>query len=394
MKIGLIYMHLTEGGGTYQCLQLAYHLAKKHHVSLFVYKNHLKETSYSKLRKGFTIYSVNTPVPSFFYTNKVFNMCIPLLEAIQVFRMIKKCDMEVLNPHEWNAQWVGALVSWVKHIPVVWMCNDVWHIPGEEVVTERRKLQEIYKKTLGWWIDLFLTKKCDSIIVLDHRIKSIIAKYYGKEAIVVRSGVTVSEITNPDSEKNKLGLKNTFIFLCFSIFSPHRRFEDVIEAFTKIQNRIKNAKILLIGSDKYAPEYAARIKSVIKQKKLEKSVVLITDFLPQKLADTYKAICDVFIFSNERQTWGLAAVEAMEYGKPCIISKGAGVSEIIQDHQNGILFTPRDTNALADHMEQLYTDETLRKKIGTAAQKYVKNNLSWKNYAQAMEEEFIRVKKQ
>ena len=39
-------------------------------------------------------------------------------------------------------------------------------------------------------------------------------------------------------------------------------------------------------------------------------------------------ICDIFVFPNTNQTWGLAPLEAMVFKKPVIVSTGSGVSEV------------------------------------------------------------------
>ncbi|MDD3149937.1 MAG: glycosyltransferase family 4 protein [Candidatus Gastranaerophilales bacterium] len=62
-------------------------------------------------------------------------------------------------------------------------------------------------------------------------------------------------------------------------------------------------------------------------------------FLPfqKDMSDFYNSI-DCLVMPSLEDTFGLAAIEAMSYGKTCIISSFAGASEIIKDGENGFVF--------------------------------------------------------
>lgn len=55
----------------------------------------------------------------------------------------------------------------------------------------------------------------------------------------------------------------------------------------------------------------------------------------QELAKVYAA-CDVFVFPSH-PTWGLAVIEAMAAGKPVMVSKKCGASEVIENGVNGMV---------------------------------------------------------
>jgi len=50
----------------------------------------------------------------------------------------------------------------------------------------------------------------------------------------------------------------------------------------------------------------------------------------EELAFMYKN-CDAFVWTGDDQSWGLAPLEAMLFGKPIIISAGNGVSEVLDE---------------------------------------------------------------
>ena len=99
------------------------------------------------------------------------------------------------------------------------------------------------------------------------------------------------------------------------------------------------------------------------------------------------AACDAFVFPPQI-TWGLAVIEAMAASKPVVVSNACGASEIIEDNVNGMIVEHAKPERIAKKVELLINDPRLRRSIGRNASEYVATNLSWKNYAESMENIF------
>lgn len=61
---------------------------------------------------------------------------------------------------------------------------------------------------------------------------------------------------------------------------------------------------------------------------------------------------DVFVFPTLEDTWGVVTLEAMLLGKPILCSNGAGTSELVVNGENGYVFSPDNSDKLADLMQQ------------------------------------------
>ena len=69
-----------------------------------------------------------------------------------------------------------------------------------------------------------------------------------------------------------------------------------------------------------------------------------------KMQEIYSQI-DILVVPSRNETLSLTAIEAMSYGKPCIVSDAAGITQYISNMQNGIVFK----NACVDELvERLY----------------------------------------
>lgn len=395
MRIGLIITQLRNGGGPYQLLHLAQELRKARHDVIIYTLHDTVSTIEPQLVKGLTIKSCHFDgkVESRPHS-QVIGFILYLFYLLKINymlgRLVMKDKLDIVNPHEWPVHWAAVLVKWVRDVPIVWMCNDVWQIPDYKQYSETRIVFKIGDRLVLAPIDVFFTLFVDVITVLDHRITAITGKYYHKKPIVVRSGIDLTKfkvLPSKVSIRKKLGLpEDAFIFLCLSIFFPHRRFEDAIMAFKKIRGEIKNkdSKLFIVGSDAYDNSYARDIRKLILKNALTRDVIIKTDYMKEDMVYAYIAACDAFVFPNEKQTWGLIVVEAMASGKACIVSNEAGVHEIIEHEKNGLVFKVRNVSSLARNMKRVANNTTFAKIIGENARKYVFGNLSWKHYCAQM----------
>lgn len=82
----------------------------------------------------------------------------------------------------------------------------------------------------------------------------------------------------------------------------------------------------------------------------------------------YYAAADVCLAPSLEDGFALPPAEAMLCGLPAIVSRQAGVSEIVTDGTDGlILEDPRDSQALAQLVRRLYVDTGLRDRLGSNA---------------------------
>jgi glycosyltransferase involved in cell wall biosynthesis len=73
---------------------------------------------------------------------------------------------------------------------------------------------------------------------------------------------------------------------------------------------------------------------------------------------------DIFIFPTLEDIWGMAALEAMAFGKPVICSKWAGASEMIEDNKNGYVVDPYQPHEMASRMKEFVEKPHLIKQMG------------------------------
>jgi D-inositol-3-phosphate glycosyltransferase len=79
----------------------------------------------------------------------------------------------------------------------------------------------------------------------------------------------------------------------------------------------------------------------------------------------------------EREGFGLAAAEAMAFGRPVVAAAGGALLELVADGETGLLVPPRDAAALRAAVERLLEDAELRDRLGRAARERARERLGW-----------------
>jgi glycosyltransferase involved in cell wall biosynthesis len=69
-------------------------------------------------------------------------------------------------------------------------------------------------------------------------------------------------------------------------------------------------------------------------------------------------------------------IESLACGTPVVASNVGAVSEVVRDHENGILVPPRDPFKLAEALQYLLDNEDTRLKFGKQGVKWIHENFS------------------
>jgi glycosyltransferase involved in cell wall biosynthesis len=72
----------------------------------------------------------------------------------------------------------------------------------------------------------------------------------------------------------------------------------------------------------------------------------------------------------------MSMLEAMAAGRAVVVSRVGGIPETIEDHDNGLLVPPRDSQALAAALAQVLGDGALRERLGRRARATIERRYS------------------
>jgi glycosyltransferase involved in cell wall biosynthesis len=88
--------------------------------------------------------------------------------------------------------------------------------------------------------------------------------------------------------------------------------------------------------------------------------------------ERYLQLADLFVFPSRRETFGIALIEGMACGLPCVVSSIEGVStDIVEDGVDAILVPPGEPDEMARAVLRVWGDHDLARRLGEQARRKV-----------------------
>ncbi len=216
------------------------------------------------------------------------------------------------------------------------------------------------------------------IIAVSQRVKDEIEREYSVDAqriVVIYHGVD-AEVFHPRplqrvAVRDRLSISPE-LFLVLFVGGDYRLkgLVPLLEATRRVSGEIR---VLAVG---VKPD--ADLARLIRREGLQQLVTFLEH--ATDVASLYAA-ADCFALPTRYDTFSLATLEAMASGLPVIVSRAAGVTEILSsDRDCLILEDPNDVGLLAQHITRLMQDETLRSRLGVEARNTAERH-SWEEVA-------------
>lgn len=115
-------------------------------------------------------------------------------------------------------------------------------------------------------------------------------------------------------------------------------------------------------------ELLETIREKVKGKSLEERILL-----PGYEANpsAWYAKTHIYFQPSLRESHGIAVIEAMSHGLPCVVANTGGLPESVVDGETGYVCPPADPDPYAGRITELLADASLRECMGTAGQQRV-----------------------
>jgi glycosyltransferase involved in cell wall biosynthesis len=286
----------------------------------------------------------------------------------QLRGIIREHDIEVLAPQSVRttiAAWASLRLlpfgyrapSTGKRLPIVTTIHNI-HNP-------------VHFRYAG----MILNNCADFVIFESHyeRNRCMASGLSSERSTVVHSGIDTGRFKPlpPAADLyNKYNLEPSRhrIFGIVARLSEEKGHNYLLEAFARVQQSDPDTRVLVIGDGPLLEPTQQLAKSL----NLDRTVIFtgLQRNIPEHLS-----ILDVFVLSSTRESFPLAAREAMAAGKPVIAPRIGGCGEVVDDNHTGYLFESRDIEQLAECMRKI-TESERHIQFGEAARQRVEDLFS------------------
>ncbi len=268
-------------------------------------------------------------------------------------------DFDIIHAHDWMTMVAGMKIKALTGKPLVVHIHSLEIDRGGE--NSRGPVFELEKRGM---------EAADVIMPVSDFTGNIIQKYYGipaEKIVTIHNGIRpVKAYRSEKPFKEKLVV---FVGRLTRQKGPSR----LVDIASKVIKHTPDVRFAIAGTGEKS------------QTMLQKSSTYrignrfhLTGFQKHENVQYLLSMADAYCMPSVSEPFGLSAMEAVQFGVPCIISKQSGVAEVLH---GAMKFDFWDVDRAADYLINALYDDVLKKKIVKDAYRDLEN-ISWELSAQ------------
>lgn len=338
MKIGIV-CYPTFGGSGVVATELGMGLAKRgHEIHFITYKQPVR---LEQLSKSIHYHEVNVPeYPLFHYQPYELALSSKLVDMVRLHK-IELLHVHYAIPHAYAGYMAKKMLQEEGiHIPMVTTLH------GTDITLVGN--HPFYKPAVTFSIN-----KSDYVTSVSQSLKDDTLRLFDvKTPIeVVPNFIDAKKEKNQftDCQRELMAEDDEKIITHISNFRKVKRVDDVVKIFYKTQQTI-NSKLIMVGE---GPEVQPA-KKLAHELGISDKIMFLGES-----NDIDKILCfsDLFLLPSEKESFGLAALEAMVNGVPVISSNSGGLPEVNKEGFSGYLSEVGNVEEMAKNAIHILRDD-------------------------------------
>ncbi len=314
-----------------------------------------------------------------------------------VFGAIRRCtdfntagiDADVVHCHTWYSHFGGILAKLNYHIPMVLTVHSL------EPLRPWKREQLGYGYDCSSWLEKTAIEMADAVVAVSQETKRDIEQLFNIDPARIRkiyNGIDPEEY-HPCKETNLLvenGIDPGKPFVLF--VGRIARQKGIIHLVNAIKYFDPGFQVVLCAGAPDTPEIAEEMKIAVADSQSKRGgVIWIEKMVPKPVVYQLYSHAAVFCCPSIYEPFGIINLEAMACESAVVASAVGGIKEVVVDGETGFLvpleqmksspFEPinpdKFSRDLAEKINQLMADKSLREKFGAAGRKRAVEKFSW-----------------
>ncbi len=295
----------------------------------------------------------------------------PLKDLSSFIALVKLFKIEapdVVHLNSAKASGLGALAGRLSGVPKIIFTAHGW----------------AFKEERSWLSRMIITALSWATILLAHRTIAVSEAVYrdthgwpliSAKVTTIHNGIGSIEFLPRDNARRNIGGRagvllpeDTFLVGSIGELHPNKGFIYAIDAMAQLSPENPNLYYIILGDG----EEKKLLSNLIEARGLRGRVFLIKE----EHASYYLKAFDCFLVPSNKEGLPYVLLEAGLASIPVVATTVGGIPEIIEYAETGFLVSPRDSQAIANSIEQLIVSPALRTTLSTALHERVVKEFS------------------
>jgi len=310
----------------------------------------------------------------------------------------EKTDADIVHCHTWYAQFAGIVAKLCYGIPLVITTHSLEPLRP----WKREQLGRGYDASS--WVEKTAIEMADAIIAVSKETKEDVLKYFNVDESkikVIYNGINLQQyiVTSETTTLDAYGIDKTKPYVLF--VGRITRQKGIIHLVNAIKYIDPETQIILCAGAPDTKEIGKEMEDAVNEvKKTRHNVIWIDKMLEKHEVIQLYSHADVFCCPSIYEPFGIINIEAMACETAVVASAVGGIKEVVIPGETGILipleqqkeapFEPIDPDKfsrdLANGINTLINDKTLRETMAKNGRKRVENYFDWTAIAKQVED--------
>ena len=272
------------------------------------------------------------------------------ISIIKLVKILSKNKIDILHTHCPSPDFYGKVSAFLINLDLVF--STIHNTKG-------------YSKYIEKIMNNFTTKYIAiSGEVEEYALK--VLKIPSKKLKIIYIGIDAENFTNylvkKEEKFKELGI-NSYDKIVTTVGRVNQQKGHIyfIKAAELVLKKFPNTHFLIVGNTKNDKNLYKKLLKMIKNKNLENNITFtgIVKNIPEILA-----ISDIFVQPSIFEGFACVTIEAAMAGLPIVATDVGSIGQVVVDKESGLIVPSKDSNALANEIEFLLSDENRAKKMG------------------------------
>jgi glycosyltransferase involved in cell wall biosynthesis len=279
-------------------------------------------------------------------------------EAVVLARELKRREIDRLHNHFANA---GAIVGY--------LAARLLDLPWSFTMHGISETDYPAGLLLGKKIDAAKFVACVSYFGRAQAMRLVWPDQW-KKLHVVRCGLPLARMPDRAAKLSSIRI------ICVGRLSPEKGQAGLLQAFAEVSASREDVDLMFVGDGPEGEVLRSQAKALGIADK-----VTFTGRLGEKVTLDQIAASDILVLSSFMEGLPIVLMEAMAMGTVVVASRVAGIPELVEDGQSGLLFTPSNWDELAGCIRRLLDDRALGQTLASNAREAVAADFDVRNSA-------------
>ena len=196
-----------------------------------------------------------------------------------------------------------------------------------------------------------IARYANEIIVLSRNNQKYFLDNYKRNTNFIPNGVNKPSTHKASIITEKYGLHGQDYLFFLGRIVQGKGLEYLIDAYAQVKT---DKKLVISGGSSHSTEY----EKSIKERAISDSRIIMTGFVQGELLDELFSNCSVYILPSDSEGMSISLLEAMSYGRPCLVSDISENTEVVESY--AVTFKKSSTADLREKMEHLINEGFVR----------------------------------